>query len=155
MPNIEDLIQRAIQEGKFSDLPGQGKPLRLEDNPLADPEWQLAYHLLKENGFTLPWLELRQELENEIDAARLSFKRAWERRLSAAVNQPPIEKPPIDQPPQTTAELEAEFQRALRIFGEQIARINQRIFDYNLQTPADRFQMLKLNLEQEVKQICT
>jgi hypothetical protein len=142
MPNIEDLIQRAIQEGKFSDLPGQGKPLRLDDNPLADPEWQLAYHLLKENGFTLPWLELRQELENEIEAARQSFKQAWEWRQSAALEKPP-------------AELEAEFQRALRVFGEQIARINQRIFDYNLQTPSDRFQMLKLNLEHEIKQICT
>ncbi len=47
MPNIEDLIQRAIQEGKFSDLPGKGKPLRLDDNPHADPDWQLAYHLLE------------------------------------------------------------------------------------------------------------
>jgi hypothetical protein len=142
MPNIEDLIQRAIQEGKFSDLPGQGKPLRLDDDPLADPEWRLAYHLLKENGFTMPWLELRQELEKEIDAARQSFKQAWEWRQPAALEKPP-------------AELEAEFQRALRVFGEQIARINQRIFDYNLQTPSDRFQMLKLNLELEIQQICT
>jgi DnaJ family protein C protein 28 len=145
MPNIEDLIQRAIQEGKFSDLPGKGKPLRLDDNPLADPEWQLAYHLLKENGFSLPWLELRQELEKEIEAARQSLKQAWERRQSMAV----------DQPPHNPTELEAEFRRALRVFGEQIARINQRIFNYNLLTPSDRFQMLKLNLEQEIKRVCT
>ena len=135
MPNIEDLIQRAIQEGKFSDLPGKGKPLRLDDNPHADPDWQLAYHLLKENGFSLPWLELLQEIEGEIDAARRSLQQAWELR-------------------QTTTVLEADFQRALRVFSEQIARINQRIFDYNLQTPAERFQMRKLNLEQEIEHIC-
>ena len=135
MPNIEDLIQRAIQEGKFSDLPGKGKPLRLDDNPHANPDWQLAYHLLKENGFSLPWLELRQEIEGEIDAARRSLQQAWELR-------------------QTTTELEAGFQRALRVFSEQIARINQRIFDYNLQTPAERIQMRKLNLEQEIEHIC-
>jgi DnaJ homolog subfamily C member 28 len=149
MPNIEDLIQRAIQEGKFSDLPGKGKPLRLDDNPLADPDWQLAYHLLKENGFSLPWLELRQELEKEIEAARQSLKQAWEWRQSAAV-----QKPAVGQPP-PAAELEAGFQRALRVFCEQVARINGRIFDYNLQTPADRFQMLKLDLQQEIKQICS
>jgi DnaJ family protein C protein 28 len=154
MPNIEELIQRAIQEGKFSDLPGKGKPLRLEDNPHADPDWQLAYHLLKENGFTLPWLELRQELESEIEAARRSFEQAWRRRQSAPAEKPPVDKPAVYQPQHTTAELEAEFQRALRVFAEQIAYINQRIFDYNLLTPADRFQMLKLNLEQEIKQIC-
>jgi DnaJ family protein C protein 28 len=135
MPNIEDLIQRAIQEGKFSDLPGKGKPLRLDDNPHADPDWQLAYHVLKENGFSLPWLELRHEIEGEIDAASRSLQQAWEWR-------------------QTTTELEASFQRALRVFSEQIARINQRIFDYNLQTPAERFQMRKLNLEQEIEHIC-
>jgi DnaJ family protein C protein 28 len=144
MPNIEELIQRAIQEGKFSDLPGKGKPLRLDENPYADPDWQLAYHLLQENGFLLPWLELRQELESEIEAARQSFKQAWEWRQSLRVDKPPA---PIAGP-------QAEFQRALRVFSEQIALINQRIFDYNLQTPADRFQMLKLNLEQEIDHIC-
>jgi DnaJ family protein C protein 28 len=149
MPNIEDLIQRAIQEGKFSDLPGKGKPLRLDDNPHADPDWQLACHLLKENGFSLPWLELRQEIEGEIDAARRSFQQAWEWRQSTAVYQPLV-----DKPQQTTTELEAGFQRALRVFSKQIARINQRIFDYNLQTPAERFQMRKLNLEQEIEHIC-
>jgi DnaJ family protein C protein 28 len=149
MPNIEELIQRAIQEGKFSDLPGKGQPLRLEDNPHADPNWQLAYHLLKENGFTLPWLELRQELEKEIEAARRSLKQAWEWRQSAQ-----LEKPPVDRPRQTTTDSEAEFQCALRVFAGQIARLNQRIFAYNLQTPADRFQMLKLNLEQDINHIC-
>lgn len=36
MPNIEELIQKAIAEGKFDDLPGQGKPLNLEDDALVD-----------------------------------------------------------------------------------------------------------------------
>jgi DnaJ family protein C protein 28 len=144
MPNIEELIQRAIQEGKFSDLPGKGQPLRLEDNPHADPDWQLAYHLLKENGFLPPWIELRQEIEGEIEAARQSLRQAWSRRQQITV----------DKHQQTTSESEAELQRALRVFAEQIARINQRIFDYNLQTPAERFQMLKLKLEQEINAIC-
>jgi DnaJ family protein C protein 28 len=142
MPNIEELIQRAIQEGKFDALPGKGKPLQLDDNPLADPDWQLAYHILKENGFSLPWLELRQELEGEIEAARQSLRQAWERRHSANAS------------PRSNAEREAEFGRAARLFIEQIEKINQRIFDYNLQTPATRFQMTKLKPEQEIKQIC-
>jgi DnaJ family protein C protein 28 len=146
MPNIEELIQRAIQEGKFNDLPGKGQPLRLDDNPHAEPEWQLAYHLLQENGFSLPWLELRQELEAEIEAARHAFKLACEWRLSA-----PVDETPVIHPPHPISELDAEFQRALRVFTEKIPQINQRIFVYNLQTPLDRFQMRKLNLEQELK----
>ncbi len=142
MPNIEELIQRAIQEGKFDALPGKGKPLQLDDNPLADPDWQLAYHILKENGFSLPWLELRQELVGEIEAARQFLRQAWERRHSASAS------------PRSNAEREAEFGRAARLFIEQIEKINQRIFDYNLQTPATRFQMAKLKPEQEIKQLC-
>jgi DnaJ family protein C protein 28 len=148
MPNIEDLIQRAIQEGKFGDMPGKGKPLCLDDNPHADPAWQLAYHLLKENGFSLPWLQLRQELEAEIEAARQALKQAWEWRQSTALDKS------LGDQAQPTTRLEAEFRRALMVFAKQIARLNQRIFDYNLHTPADRFQMLKLNLEQEIEHIC-
>jgi DnaJ family protein C protein 28 len=142
MPNIEELIQRAIQEGKFDALPGKGKPVQLDVNPLADPDWQLAYHILKENGFSLPWLELRQELEGEIEATRQSLRQAWERRHPELAS------------PRSNAEREAEFGRAARLFIEQVEKINQRIFDYNLQTPATRFQMAKLKPEQEIKQIC-
>ena len=42
MPDIEEEISRAMREGKFSNLAGKGKPLRLEDDQFADPEWRLA-----------------------------------------------------------------------------------------------------------------
>ena len=57
MPNIDEHIRKAQQEGKFDDLPGKGKPLKLEDDPHADPAWQLAFRMLKEAGYSLPWIE--------------------------------------------------------------------------------------------------
>lgn len=51
MPNIDETIRKAMEEGAFDNLRGTGKPLSIEDNPFVDPSWQLAYHLLKENGF--------------------------------------------------------------------------------------------------------
>ena len=63
MPNIEEHIRQAMQAGKFDDLPGKGKPLSLDENPLADPEWQLAFHMLKDAGFSLPWIESLKEIE--------------------------------------------------------------------------------------------
>ena len=71
MPNIEEHLRKAIEEGKFDNLPGKGKPLHLDEaNPHADPEWELAYHMLKECGFSLPWIETIHEIEKDIDAAR-------------------------------------------------------------------------------------
>ncbi len=77
MSNIEDHIRRAIEEGKFDDLPGKGKPLKLEDDPFVDPEWRLAHHMLRCSGFSLPWIERRQEeawvrQRIHLDAGRLS-----------------------------------------------------------------------------------
>ena len=46
---------------------GKGKPLRLEDDSLEDPEWRMAYHMLREGGFSLPWIELRQEIVTTLE----------------------------------------------------------------------------------------
>ena len=76
MSDIEEHIRRAIEEGKFKDLPGQGKPLQLDENRYENPEWRLAHHLLRSSGFTLPWIERRKEIENELEAARAGLRRA-------------------------------------------------------------------------------
>ena len=70
MPNAEEQIRRAIEEGKFDNLPGKGKPLHLDQNPFEDPDWRLANHVLKTSGFSLPWIEKRNEIEALIQTAR-------------------------------------------------------------------------------------
>src|SRR3990172_10749312 len=83
MPGIEEIIQQAIKDGAFDNLPGKGKPLNLEDNPFIDPEWQLAYHLLKQNGFAPQFIEERQAIEVELAAAREALARSWAWRQKA------------------------------------------------------------------------
>ena len=56
---IDDIINEARDDGKFDNLTGEGKPLDLEENPYADDK-QLAYKLLKDNDFTLPWIDERK-----------------------------------------------------------------------------------------------
>jgi DnaJ homolog subfamily C member 28 len=141
MPSIDDHIQKAMQDGKFDNLPGKGKPLRLDENPYEDPDWRLAHHVLKESGFTLPWIELRQEIETETAAARAALARAWEWRQAALEKRQPY------------AEAEAEWQRAVAVFKEQVEKINKRIFDYNLQTPAESLQVMKLNAGKEIEKV--
>jgi DnaJ family protein C protein 28 len=138
MPKIDDHIQRAMQEGKFDDLPGKGKPLRLEENPYEDPDWRLAHHMLQSSGYTLPWIELRQEIEAQTEKARLELQRAWEWRQAG-----PAQNLPYQQ-------AEGEWQRAVEGFRQQVEKINKQIFDYNLQVPSSSFQLLKLDADKEV-----
>ncbi|MBN1147284.1 MAG: DUF1992 domain-containing protein [Anaerolineales bacterium] len=137
--SVEEHIRQAMSQGKFDDLPGKGKPLHLDENPLEDPEWRLAHHMLRSSGYTLPWIEMRREIKDEIDAARAALRRAWEwRQKSLALDQ-------------EDGLVEAEWARAAAAFRAQAQQINKRIADYNLQAPVEKLQLLKLSAEREIR----
>ncbi len=73
MNGVDEQIRLAIENGEFDNLPGKGKPLNLEENPFEDPEWRTAYCFLRNSGFTLPWINMRKEIEKDIMAARVSL----------------------------------------------------------------------------------
>ena len=141
MSSIDELIRKAMEEGKFNDLPGKGKPLAWDHNPHEDPEWGLAYHVLRSGGFTLPWIETRQSIENDLVEARQALLRSWQWRETARQRNQPF------------AEVEAEWRRAVQTFRETLLSLNQRIREYNLQAPADQFQLPPLVLERELQSI--
>ncbi len=115
MINAEEQIRRAIQEGQFDNLPGKGKSLRLDDHPFEDPEWRLAHHLLRSNGFTLPWIERRREIEAAILAARGALRTAAEWQSAA------------QQDTANAARQQPEWQKAVERFRQQVAEINRQI----------------------------
>ena len=54
----ERKIDEAIARGEFDNLPGQGRPLDLEDeDPLAPPEVRMAKRILRNAGFDHPALD--------------------------------------------------------------------------------------------------
>jgi hypothetical protein len=60
----EDRILAAIERGEFDDLPGQGKPLALDDYTAVPEELRTGYRLLKNAGYLPPELELRKEIQH-------------------------------------------------------------------------------------------
>jgi len=141
MPNVEEQLRKAMEEGKFDNLPGKGKPLRIEENPNADSDWELAYHIIKEAGYTLPWIDTLHEIENDIDAACKELLRARKWRLIYLSASVPDEK------------ASAEWVPALEVFKDKLPALNQRIRDYNLEVPNARFQRPLLNFELELENI--
>lgn len=132
MPNIEEHIRKAIEEGQFDNLAGKGKPLKFEDNPHENPEWRLAYTMLKNSGFSLPWLEERHEIENEIEQANKTLKRAWQHGKKPGNTQD-------------------EWQRVVEAYRLRITELNKRILNYNLNAPSPRFHMRAIRAEQEIQ----
>jgi hypothetical protein len=59
---VEQKIAEAIARGEFDHLPGAGRPLDLDDNPLVPEELRVAYRVLRNAGFVPPELETLNEI---------------------------------------------------------------------------------------------
>ena len=64
---IEDKILAAIREGKLDDLPGQGKPLNIEDDSRVPEDLRLTHKILKNAGCVPPELEEHMEIRRTED----------------------------------------------------------------------------------------
>lgn len=67
----EDKIRTAIKEGEFENLPGQGKPLQLEDLSHIPEDLRIAYKVLKNSNMISETERLKEELitiENLLDS---------------------------------------------------------------------------------------
>ena len=88
----ERLIREAQEEGRFDGLPGQGKPLHVDDDAYAR-DMALANHVLRNAGVAPPWIEADKEVRSaraRIDALLARAGRStpvhaerWERELAA------------------------------------------------------------------------
>jgi hypothetical protein len=132
---IDRAIRRAMDAGKFDNLKGQGKPFPTDDNPWEDRESWAANRMLKSAGFSLPWIEERREIEEQIVMARASLIRSWRYHR--------------DMPP---GELNDEgWARALIGFRTRGIDINKQIRTYNLKTPILEMQLLVIDVEREIR----
>jgi hypothetical protein len=58
----EKKIEEALSRGEFDHLPGAGRPLALDDDPLIPEELRVAYRILKNAGFVPPEVETLNEI---------------------------------------------------------------------------------------------
>ena len=57
----ESKIAAAIASGELSNLPGEGRPLELDDSPLVPEALRAAYRILRNAGFVPPEVEAGRE----------------------------------------------------------------------------------------------
>lgn len=60
----EQKIRAAMERGEFADLPGQGRPLDLTNDPLVPEEQRMAYRVFKNTGFLPPELQAQNEVRD-------------------------------------------------------------------------------------------
>ncbi|MBI1396578.1 MAG: DUF1992 domain-containing protein [Betaproteobacteria bacterium] len=60
----ERRIQEAVDRGELDDLPGAGRPLALEDDPLVPEDLRMAYRILRNAGFVPPEVEMLRDVRD-------------------------------------------------------------------------------------------
>lgn len=100
---LDEVIQEQQALGTFEDLPGQGKPLQLEER------FDMAQHIMKGSNILPPWLELGQEIGREMGQVVAQLERGEGASSAiASVNQkiarynrmcpsPLLQRPPVSQ----------------------------------------------------------
>ena len=111
---IDQIIAKAQADGLMDNLPGQGQPLKLDDDALVPEEYRLGFRMLKASGFAPPWVEARREIEQERERIA-SWLSTTKRRL-----------PHLAAP--ARAGLLVSYRRKLN-------DLQRMIVTYNLQTP--------------------
>ncbi len=120
---IEEQIRQAQERGEFDNLPGTGKPLRLEGNPYEGDK-AMGYHLLKNNGLAPEEIELLKEIRTEYERmeAKLNKLRQQRQRLRQRRVAPfPSEKRAFNR---SVEKATNEYERVLRALNKKILTLN-------------------------------
>lgn len=131
---VERLIQEAMAEGKFDNLPGKGKPLDLKENPHLEPGQEWAFGLLKRNGFAPEWIERDKAIRQEMADMRARLRLAWQQQQAD----------PAD---------EGRWPIAVAKFEERLHKLNRQIDDFNLIVPVLSAHRPRLRLEDELRRV--
>jgi DnaJ family protein C protein 28 len=129
---VERLLQEAIENGEFDNLPGKGKPLNLNENPYLEPGQELAFGLLKRNDFAPEWIERDKEIRQGLVRAREQLQRAWQLRCESPA-------------------YEGKWQAAVTRFETQLVKLNRKIDSFNLVVPVVSLQRSRLRLDAELQ----
>jgi len=137
----EEAIEEAIRSGVFDNLPGRGKPLNLLTNPYA-PGTELAYQLLKDNQYTLPWISERVSLLARIQELRDEIALSWSRYAEGYG---------VAGDDNQRLGLVQEWSALVISWEERIGAMNKEIATVNLKQPGDSLEILKLALNRELQ----
>ncbi len=141
--NVNKQIEEAMERGEFSNLPGKGKPLKLDVNPFLTPQTRMANRLLKENGFAPRWVELEKEIKQEKAQLErlLTNLKARRERLAALIQRHPERHRTISRT------FERERVRSIEQYGEKLDNLNRKIQRVNLLMPTRNRQYALVNRE--------
>jgi len=162
---LDQSIADAEKRGDFDNLPGHGKPIQFNANPLTG-EVDVGMGLLKGAGFAPGWIELDKEIRaklNDLETARTSAAMSLA-RLSISTQTGPPPRPRRQswwqtflhgsrahraEPTRSTPDHATTYERALSRYLEQAGEIDTLIASFNSSIPRELWQLERQRLSQD------
>jgi hypothetical protein len=129
---IDQIMNKAQADGLMDNLPGQGRPLELDDDALVPDEYRLGNRMLKSSGFAPPWIEAQREIEQE------------RTKLDSWLKDAKGRLPHLDS--RARAALHVAYHRKL----DELQRL---ITHYNLQAPPGAMHLAGLRMADELAKL--
>ena len=83
---VEERIRQAMDENRFDNLPGKGKPLDLEDDAGIPEDMRLAFKILKNAGCLPIEMEVRKEISSLRQLLKATIDEPTRRELRRELN---------------------------------------------------------------------
>jgi len=138
---ISHRIEEATRNGAFDNLRNKGKPLAHERNPFVPADQQMANDLLKNNGLAPHWISERTAMLETIARFRLRFHLLAQQFHQAWLGTSDGKEKAV---------LQANWQRQIEQWQDEIKELNRRITSVNLQQPIARLEIFKVLLDEEL-----
>jgi DnaJ homolog subfamily C member 28 len=126
----ERKIQEAIEEGQFDNLPGKGKPLVFDDDPMTPPHLRLANRILKNANVLPEWMQVQKDLQAERQEITQVRERVGREYITRRAK---LETSPTPRAPQQFADWRAQVRAD---FLRRLKSVNTGILKLNLMAPS-------------------
>lgn len=147
---VEERIQKAMEEGQFRNLPGEGKPINLTDYDFLNQDVWMSNKILKNAGYLPPWVELAWDIEG--DQQRLAAVNA---EYDAWLESTRGTLLPLKQSERAVGR--TAIDRAFHAHVEQFVRVaeplHEKITNFNVMCPIRRLEKVTVWVEYRVEQM--
>lgn len=147
---VEERIQKAMDEGQFRGLPGEGKPIELSDYDFLNPDVWMSNKVLKNAGYLPPWVELAWDIEADEQrlAAVVADYDAWLTRTRAML-LPLSRLERIDRRAAADAAFHAYIERYVRLAEP----LHDKMVNFNVMCPIHRLAKVAIWVDYQVEQL--
>ncbi len=144
---IDQQLRKLIDDGQFQNLPGEGKPLNLDDDSNTPSDSRMAFKIMKDNDIHPPWITEAKEIDSRREAIHKQLNtaiRAYKGALNDAVLLPNADRVKVRD------NAEKRWQMAQHQLLDAAATLNRLVLNCNLKLPQGIKHKAPINIEKEI-----